>query len=48
MPRPVKEWLSQKMIEMDLSESATVNEILKESMKRDKVKAPRTAMPSRD
>lgn len=35
---PVKKWLAVKGRELDMSESATVNEVLKDAMKREKPK----------
>lgn len=46
--KPVKEWLAEKMIDMDLSESATVAEVLKEAMRRDRSRAPRQPQPAGD
>lgn len=45
--KPVKEWLDVMRARLDLSESATVSEILKEAMRRDR-KSPRQPMPSSD
>lgn len=45
--KPVKDWLAVKRLELDLSESAAVSEILKEAMRRDR-KPPRQPMPSSD
>lgn len=44
--KPVKDWLAEKAAIMDLSESATVAEVLKDAMRRERSKAPRLPHPS--
>lgn len=44
--KPVKDWLAEKAEFLDLSESATVAEVLKDAMRRERSKAARLPQPS--